>query len=104
VTTLGAGCGDLNTSATQCIKRTTTACALGFVSVAPDAGTGALDGGAVLRPDGTFAGASISFGTTRRTGCVGSWTEVTSTLQVTCGGVGSSQSCTATLTRTSMNW
>jgi hypothetical protein len=101
VTTAGAGCGDLNASAPQCIKGTATACALHFVSVVSGGGTGALNGGADLQKDGTFSGAAILFGTVQRSGCVGKWTSSTSTMEVTCGGVGSSQSCTATLTRTS---
>jgi hypothetical protein len=100
VTTVGAGCGDLKASAPQCIKGTTAACALHFSSVV-SGGTGAVNGGSDLQSDGTFDGAAILFGTVQRTGCVGAWTEGTSTMAVTCGGTGSSQSCTAKLVRTS---
>jgi hypothetical protein len=74
----GQGCGDLNASAPECI------------------------GTASLGADGSFSGAAITEGTGNRTGCVGTWNAATSTLTVDCGGVGSSQSCRATLTRTSM--
>ena len=75
-------------------------CALHFVSV-PEAGSGAVNGGAQLEADGTFSGASLYLGTIQRTGCVGTWNESTSTMEVTCGGTGTSQSCTVTMSRTS---
>lgn len=101
VASVGQGCGDLNTSAPQCIKGTTSVCALHFYSVLPDGGTAAVNGGATLGADGTFSGAAIILGTVQRTGCVGAWNASTSTMSVTCGGTGTSQSCTANLTRTS---
>jgi hypothetical protein len=52
--------------------------------------------------DGSFTGAAITEGTGNRTGCTGTWNAGTSTLTVDCGGVGSSQSCIATLTRSSL--
>jgi len=101
ITTLGAGCGDINASAPQCIKGTTSACALHFTSVVPGGGPGAVNGGANLKSDGTFEGASIILGSVQRSGCIGSWSESSSTMEVTCGGTGSSQSCTVSLVRTS---
>jgi hypothetical protein len=89
----GQGCGNLDASAPECI--TQTACAITFASNA------ALDGSAMLGMDGSFTGAAIMEGTVNRTGCTGTWVAGTSTLSVDCGGVGSSQSCIATLTRTS---
>jgi hypothetical protein len=94
----GQGCGDLNATAPECI--TQTACAITFASNAPGGPT-ALNGTAMLAMDGSFTGAAITEGTGNRTGCVGAWNASSSTLTVDCGGVGTSQSCRATLTRTS---
>jgi hypothetical protein len=94
----GQGCGDLNASAPECI--TQSACTVTFTSSAP-AGGNALNGSAMLGMDGAFLGAAITEGTVNRTGCVGMWSASSSTLIVDCGGVGTSQSCRATLTRTS---
>jgi hypothetical protein len=96
----GQGCGDLSSSAPECVKQ--TACALTFVSSSPGGPGKGLNGTANLASDGSFMGAAITEGTAMRTGCTGVWTEATSTLIVDCGGMGSSQSCVATLTRTSM--
>ena len=93
----GQGCGDLNASAAQCV--TQAACAITFVSNPPGGGK-ALDGTASLGMDGSFTGAAITEGTGNRTGCVGMWNQATATVTVDCGGVGSSQSCRATLART----
>jgi hypothetical protein len=98
--TTGAGCGDINTSAPQCIQGTSTVCFAHFSSVVPGGGTGAVNGGAMLQMDGSFSGASIILGTAQRTGCIGSWNESTSTMTANCGGTGSSQSCTVTMVRT----
>jgi hypothetical protein len=97
--TTGQGCGDLNTSAPQCIQGTSTACFAHFVSVVAGGGTGAVNGGAMLQMDGSFSGASLIFGTAQRTGCVGSWNEATQTMTANCGGTGSTQSCTVTMVR-----
>jgi hypothetical protein len=94
----GQGCGDLNASAPECI--TQSACAITFTSSAA-AGGNALNGAAMLGMDGSFTGAAITEGTSNRTGCVGTWNANASALTVDCGGVGTSQSCRATLTRTS---
>jgi hypothetical protein len=95
----GAGCGDLAASAPQCIQQNT--CTITFGS-SGSGGTKALNGDATLLIDGVFTGAAIKEGSVQRTGCTGTWNATTSTLTVDCGGVGSSQSCIATLTRTSM--
>lgn len=93
----GQGCGDLDSNAPECI--TQSACAITFASSAP-AGGNALNGTAGLAMDGSFTGAAITEGTVNRTGCVGAWNASTKVLTVDCGGVGTSQSCRATLTRT----
>ena len=94
----GQGSGDLNASAPECV--TQSACTITFASSAP-AGGNALNGTAMPAMDGSFTGAAITEGTANRSGCVGMWNASTSTLTIDCGGVGSSQSCRATLTRTS---
>lgn len=99
VSVSGQGCGDLNASAPQCIAGTGTACVAHFIS-APPTGTGAVNGQAMLQMDGSFSGAALIFGTVQRSGCVGTWNAATSTLTADCGGMGSSQSCVVTLTRT----
>jgi hypothetical protein len=53
--------------------------------------------------DGSFSGAPIKEGNVNRTGCVGTWDGNGSILTVDCGGVGTTQSCRATLTRTALN-
>jgi hypothetical protein len=56
-----------------------------------------LDGG------GAFSDGAITEGTVNRSGCTGTWQPGSSpTLIVDCGGVSSSQSCVATLTRSSL--
>ena len=97
----GLGCGDLAPTAPQCIQQS-AACRITLLS-SGSAGAKALNGTADLAGDGSFTGAAIKEGTVNRTGCVGSWDAQTSTLTVDCGGVASSQSCRAVLTRTSMN-
>jgi hypothetical protein len=101
VTPSGQGCGDLNASAPQCIQATNMTCVAHFVS-APPGGTGAINGAASLKQDGSFDSAALLFGTVQRTGCTGTWNAATSTMTVDCGGMGSSQSCVVTLVRTSM--
>ena len=90
----GQGCGNTSMAA-DCI--TQNACTITLSSN----GGGSLDGTASVAMDGSFTGAAITEGTGNRTGCVGMWNASTSTLTVDCGGVGTSQSCRATLTRTS---
>jgi hypothetical protein len=87
----GVGCGDTAMGA-QCV--TQTSCHVTFAS------SGGLNGMASLAMDGSFTGAAITEGTGTRTGCAGTWSAATSTITVDCGGVGSSQSCRAALTRT----
>jgi hypothetical protein len=94
----GQGCGNLNASAPQCIMQ--SACSITLASSAATGGN-ALNGTAMLAMDGSFTGAAITEGTLNRTGCVGAWNASTKALTVDCGGVGTSQSCRATLTRTS---
>jgi hypothetical protein len=77
-----------------------TACAISFVSNGSGAGGNALNGNASLSGTGDFSGAAIREGTVQRTGCTGTWNGATSTLTVDCGGMGTSQSCVATLVRT----
>lgn len=93
VTLAGQGCGDTSTAAV-CI--TQNACTVTFAN-----NGGSLTGSASIAMDGSFTGAAITEGTGNRTGCVGMWNPSTSTLTVDCGGVGTSQSCRATLARTS---
>jgi hypothetical protein len=100
VAIMGQGCSNLNASAPQCIKGTAMVCTAHFVSV-PPAGPGAVNGAAMLMSDGSFTGAMLIFGTQQRSGCVGTWNGATSTMTADCGGMGSSQSCVVTMTRTS---
>ena len=94
----GQGCGDLAASAPQCIQQG-TGCHVHFVSNPPTGGS-AINGGADLMSDGSFSGAALTEGTGQRTGCTGTWDSAMSVMTVDCGGVGSSQSCVVTLTRT----
>jgi hypothetical protein len=107
----GMGCGDFNSAAKQCVlpvisggSGTSNACLIRFNSEQP-ATIPAVNGpqlGADLKPDGTFDNATLRLGTNVRTGCVGSFDEVAQTMTVTCGGTGTSQSCTVTLVRSSV--
>jgi hypothetical protein len=98
--TVGMGCGDLAVAAPECLLGLAGAgCSGHFVST-PDGGTGAINGGITLAPDGSFSGAALILGTVQRTGCTGTWDAATSTMVVNCGGMGGSQECTITLTRT----
>jgi hypothetical protein len=98
VTTAGGGCGDLIAGAQQCIQASTTACQVQFFSQGV-AGP-ALNGTVNLDVSGDFANGFVSEGTAMRAGCTGTWNAATSQLTVDCGGIGTSQSCVATLTRT----
>ncbi len=100
VVATGLGCGDLIAAAPQCI--TQTQCAI-TLSSSGTGGTKALNGDANLANDGSFTGAAIKEGSINRTGCVGTWDANTSKLTVDCGGVGSTQSCHAVLTRAALN-
>jgi hypothetical protein len=92
------GCGDLAAGAPQCIVAGGAACTIQLVSQGP-AGS-ALNGTVDIDMSGDFASGAIKEGTVQRTGCTGTWTAATSQLTVDCGGMGSSQSCIATLART----
>src|SRR5689334_3574519 len=52
VTASGAGCGDFNATAAQCILATSETCFVHFKSEG-----GAVNGGAALQSDGSFSGA-----------------------------------------------
>jgi hypothetical protein len=49
---------------------------------------------------GNFASGAVKEGSVQRSGCTGAWNAAAAQLTVDCGGVGSSQSCIATLVRT----
>jgi hypothetical protein len=98
VMTAGAGCGDLAAGAPQCIQVGATSCQVQLVS--QSAAGSALNGTVNLDVTGSFASGAVKEGSAQRTGCTGAWNSVTSQLTVDCGGVGTSQSCVATLART----
>ncbi len=93
----GAGCGDLDPSAAQCVQQ--VGCSLSFISN-PAGASRALNGSTTIGSDGSFIGASITEGSTPRSGCTGTWDNTAQTLTVDCGGTGSSQSCVVTMVRT----
>jgi hypothetical protein len=93
----GAGCGDLNTSAPQCIDGTTADCIAHFVS-APASGASAVNGDAQLLRYGNFVHATLDFGSSMRTECIGSWDDNALAMSVTCGT--GSTLCVVTMTRT----
>jgi hypothetical protein len=96
----GQGCGDLNTSAPQCIRQGPQGvCDIVFQSAVP-AGVPAINGDPTLQNDGSFANGALREGTVDRTGCTGSWDSATATMTVDCGGTGSSQACVVALRRT----
>jgi hypothetical protein len=97
--TTGQGCGNLNTSAPECIYLAQEICAF-QLSSATSGVVPAVNGVVLLASDGSFSGAALQFGTVQRTGCVGQWSAGTQTLTADCGGTGSSQSCTVTMVRT----
>jgi hypothetical protein len=95
---MGAGCGNTDATAPQCL--TQVGCTLTLTS-AGSAGSG-LNGSVSLDGTGNFTGGAITEGTGGRSGCTGTWQPGNSALVVDCGGMGSSQSCIATLTQTSL--
>lgn len=95
----GPGCGDLDEQAPQCIQGSAAACAVHFVSMAAGSIPAAVNGGAALRGDGSFADAMLYFGTAKRSGCRGRWDSGTSTMTVSCGG--GADACDVTMVRTS---
>lgn len=96
----GAGCGDLNPVARQCIRQNT--CGILFRSEVPQGTIPAINGTANLAADGSFMNATLTEGTVMRSGCTGTWDDATSTMTVDCGGTGSSQSCVLSLLRTNV--
>jgi hypothetical protein len=93
----GAGCGDTSTSVNECIQQSACTITLDF-----GGGSGkGLKGTTPIQSDGSFSNAAIEEGSSQRSGCTGTWTEATSTLVIDCGGVNTTQSCIATLVRTS---
>jgi hypothetical protein len=100
ISTEGQGCSDLNLVASECIMLAQQQCA--FQLVSPTTGSiPAVNGTVVLTVAGSFTGAMLKFGTVQRSGCVGQWDAPTQTLTLDCGGMGTSQSCTVTLVRSS---
>jgi hypothetical protein len=89
----GAGCGNLSATASECVMQ--DVCTITLTTTG-----GGLAGTTPLGTDGSFANGAITEGTGNRTGCTGTWDPGKSTLTVDCGGIGSGQSCIATLTRT----
>jgi hypothetical protein len=71
-----------------------------FQLVSSGSGGTAVNGVIDLQNDGSFSGAALQFGSVQRTGCVGQWDAGMQTLTLDCGGMGSSQSCIVTMTRT----
>ena len=100
VTDVGLGCGDLATSAKQCVVLPQQVCSFLLTSGDPN-GPQAVNGVVMLGPDGTFSDAALKFGTVQRTGCIGSWDAASKTLTATCGGTdpGSTQYCSAKLVK-----
>jgi hypothetical protein len=99
IATSGQGCGDINASAPECIMLAQQICAFQLVS-APTTGKAAVNGVVDLQSDASFSGAALQEGTVQRTGCTGQWSAASQTLTLDCGGMGSSQSCIVTMTRT----
>jgi hypothetical protein len=98
VTDVGQGCGDLDITASECIKETPNGCQVLLVSKAGVTGR-AVDGTVGLDANGDFTGGMLKLGSTARTGCTGTWKPgPPRELVVDCGGMASSQSCTVTLT------
>jgi hypothetical protein len=102
MTAQGQGCGDLDLTAPQCIKETMNFCTILFVSKPGTTGDG-INGLAMVDMAGNFTGASLKEGSAMRTGCTGTYTTgFPTTMVVDCGGMGTSQSCVVTLTRTGL--
>jgi hypothetical protein len=106
----GMGCGDFNSLAKQCVVAAPgmsaggNACLVRFNSEQPNT-IPAVNGpqlGVDIKSDGSFDNAALRLGTIARTGCVGSFNEAAQTMTVTCGGTGTSQSCTITMVRSSV--
>jgi hypothetical protein len=95
----GAGCGDTATSGSECITQNQCTITLAYVSSGAS-GMG-LKGTTPIQGDGSFGNGAIQEGSSQRNGCTGTWNQQTHTLVVDCGGTNTSQSCIATLVRTS---
>jgi hypothetical protein len=96
----GTGCGN-TVAIPECIMQSACTITLSFTQ---SGGSSGISGSVTIASDGSFTNATITEGTNNtRTGCTGSWsdTSTTATLVIDCGGVNTSQSCVATLTRTS---
>ncbi len=98
--TQSGGCGNLGITASQCI-RNNGGCNYELRSNAASGGNAAIDGSFTLSANGTFDNAALQEGNANRTGCTGSWNATTSTMTIDCGGTNTTQSCVATLLRTS---
>ena len=93
----GAGCGDTSNTVTECIQQQQCTIGIDF-----SGGTGkGVKGQTAIKSDGSFDNAAMEEGSSTRTGCTGTWNQTTHTLVIDCGGVNTSQSCIATLVRTS---
>jgi hypothetical protein len=97
----GAGCGNTATSGSECI--TQNQCTIDMMYVGSGSSSmGLKDTTPIqLQSDGSFDNGAIQEGTSQRSGCTGTWNQQTHTLVVDCGGMNTSQSCVATLVRTS---
>jgi hypothetical protein len=91
----GLGCTGVNASAPECIVQ--SGCDITFNSKGT-AGN-AINGTATLAADGSFTDATLTEGTSMRSGCVGTWSASLARVVVDCGGTGTAQSCRLTLTR-----
>ncbi len=100
VTDVGAGCGAIDLTAPECITEDGVACEAVFVSTKGVADGRAVDGTVSLEPNGDFTGGKLTVGGVMRSGCMGTWTQSTEEMTVSCGGSMTSQSCTLFLTRT----
>jgi hypothetical protein len=97
----GQGCMSLDPSAKECIKETGSLCVILLTSGLPGAMNNGIDGTATLDSNGDFTNATLKEGSATRTGCTGTWMPGNpSKMVVDCGGMGTSQSCVVTLTRT----
>ncbi len=97
IKTSGPGCGNLSTTAPQCVGGTAVLCFAHFSSVPANQAPGAVNGGVTVGADGSFSGASLILGTNKRTNCSGSWDAASATMTVMCGM--GTEECTITMTR-----
>jgi hypothetical protein len=97
----GAGCGDTATSGSECIAQDQCSISMTYVGSGSSSMGLKTTSPLSLQTDGSFSGGAIQEGTSNRSGCTGTWNQQTHTVVVDCGGTNSSQSCIATLVRTS---